>query len=211
MPSFPRRKIDILALANAVAQGIAANPADYPNPPFDAAPITGAIGNILSFQATRQQLEAQLALVVNQENAEFDALVDLLKSILRMAEGHHLTDPDKLMLIGWGKASAAQSLVANQPRTLEAIMQGAGEVFLDWKAPLVDASHGEEAYFRIERQVRDLTINQIVEDWGVWNVSVIPSEALLSGLDRMKEMSFRVVAVNAAGDSIASNIVTVVL
>lgn len=50
-----------------------------------------------------------------------------------------------------------------------------------------------------------------VEDWGAWQATVVASEIMLTGLDRGVEYDFQVVAMNAAGESVPSNVVTVVL
>jgi hypothetical protein len=88
------------------------------------------------------------------------------------------------------------------------MIQGPGWVFLDWKAPAPGG--GAVAFYRIERRVRSIPgVPQ--EDWGVWLATSIESEINLTDLERGVEFDFRVTAMNAAGASVSSNIVTVVL
>lgn len=69
---------------------------------------------------------------------------------------------------------------------------------------------GEVGFYRVERRKRTLA-GQQTEDWGFWQVTTTDTEITLLDLERGVEHDFRIVAVNAAGDSIPSNVVTVVL
>ena len=58
MPTFPDTKNDIVILAAKVSAGISDNPADYPNPPFDPAPINALVGSALQLTGQRQAKDA---------------------------------------------------------------------------------------------------------------------------------------------------------
>jgi hypothetical protein len=88
-----------------------------------------------------------------------------------------------------------------QSRVLEAVRQGAGWVFLDWKEP---ADGGKVAAYHIER--RELPD-------GLWQPAglAVISEAMVSNQPTGKTLEYRVYAVNKAGNGPVSNAVDVVL
>jgi hypothetical protein len=107
-----------------------------------------------------------------------------------------------LKKIGWSGRKTPQELVApGQCRTLEAPRQGEGWVFLDWKEPI---DGGKPAAYKIQRRERPA---------GEWqDVAVaMDSETTLVDQPRGKELEYRAVAVNKAGDGEPSNTVLAVL
>ncbi len=105
----------------------------------------------------------------------------------------------------------------------KAIVQGPGTRFLDWKAPAPgggvgggiggeggEAPPGAVAFYKVQRRKRTLQ-GQQTEDWGVWQVTTTDTEITLLDLERGVEHDFEVVATNPTGDSLPSNVVTVVL
>jgi len=88
-----------------------------------------------------------------------------------------------------------------QSRLLEAPRQGNGWVFLDWKAP---ADGDVPAAYKVMRRERPA---------GAWEevATAVISEATLVEQPRGKELEYRIVAVNKAGDGEPSNTVMVVL
>lgn len=88
-----------------------------------------------------------------------------------------------------------------QPRLLETRQQGAGWLTLDWKKP---ADGGAAASYKIERRGR------AEGDWKLAGISV-ETEVTLNNQERGKELEYRVIAINKAGEGAPSNIVTAVL
>lgn len=82
---------------------------------------------------------------------------------------------------------------------------GAGEESGGTEAP-----PGPVSFHKVERRIRTPQ-GQQTEDWAAWQVTTTDTEINLSGLDRGVEYDFRVLASNANGDSLTSNVVTVVL
>jgi hypothetical protein len=82
------------------------------------------------------------------------------------------------------------------------LRQGAGWLTLDWKKP-VDG--GAPASYKIER--RDLT------DGGAWTLVgiAIETEVTLNNQKRGKELEYRIIAVNKAGEGEPGNTVTALL
>lgn len=210
MPTFPRRKADIDALAGAIAAGITANPADYPPATFATAALTAAITAKNAAVTDRQQKEADLGLAVEAENDTYETLTGEMRRLIDLAEATHRASPGKLQLIGWGGPAQPSADLPGQPRGLEACIQGPGTVFLDWKAPAAGTG-GRVRYYRVERRVRDLGTNTITEDWGAWQRSATASEYTATEQPRGKEIDYRVFAVNDNGDSMPSNTVMAVL
>lgn len=125
-----------------------------------------------------------------------------MKSDIRYAENTVNYDDEKLKLIGWaGRKAAAPLAPPGQARLLEAPRQGEGWVFLDWKKPTVG---GTVSAYKVMRRERPA---------GLWEnaATAVISEATLVDQPRGKELEYRIVAVNKAGDGSPSNTAMVVL
>ena len=96
-----------------------------------------------------------------------------------------------------------------------AMDQGAGTVDLDWKGPERKQSTGRARAYRDQalfwRRPRDLTTNQVTEDWGEWQMTALTTEHTLPSQPRAVEITYRVTAFNTNGDGPPSNSVQVVL
>lgn len=218
MPQYPKRKADKNSLYSAIVAGVTANPALYPSgvgDPFELAALNGFIAAKNTAVNTRQQEEGQFRASVVAEEGTFENCDDETRRLINLAIAIHGVDSPNLVLIGWGPRAAAQSNVPGQARNLEAVVQGPGNLFLDWKAPSPfaggeGAPPGAVGFYRIERRKRTLA-GQQTEDWGVWQLTTTDSEISINNLERGVEYDFRVSAVSAAGAGLASNVVTVVL
>lgn len=218
MPAFPRKKAEVMALAQAMKAGFAANPtifttAVYAPADFDDV-ITGAEANA----ADRQAKETAFRLAVAAEADSYDLLETVMRRLLATAEAQLRGTPNQLGLIGWGPPAPPQAKIPGQPRALESSLMnnngasvGPGSVFLDWKTPGPNSAAGKVAYYRVERCVRNAGTGATTEDWGLWSASAIDSETTLTGQPRGSEIDYRIIAVNPNGDSLPSNSVTVVL
>lgn len=202
MARFPIAEAEIVALAEAMEVGLTDNVGIYPTPPVLPADLTalktvyiGAVNTAIAAQAA-----AEAATTAKDDALE--SLVDGMKSDIRYAENTVDYDDDKLKLIGWGGRKSPTALTApGQPRLLEAPRQGEGWVYLDWKAP-VDG--GKPAAYRVMRRERPA---------GPWEdvATAVISEATLVEQPRGKELEYRIIAVNKAGDGEPSNTAMVVL
>lgn len=125
-----------------------------------------------------------------------------MKDDIDYAENTVDYDDDKLKLIGWaGRKAAAPLAPPGQARLLEAPRQGEGWVFLDWKKPVVG---GMVSAYKVMRRERPA---------GPWEdvATAVISEATLVDQPRGKELEYRIVAINKAGDGEPSNTAMVVL
>jgi hypothetical protein len=200
MPIFPDTKNDIVILAAKVAAGINDNPADYPNPPFDPAPMNLDIGEAIQLIGQRQAKNAEAKALLDQENAKIADVSAKLRTLLNEAETRYPTDAAKLQEIGWDVPSERQYLKPGEVRNLEAIAQGPGTVELDWKAPARTAHTGRPTIYKITRETRNIETHAAIEEFGTWESTAFETETLLSNQPRGVEISYRLTASNTNGD-----------
>lgn len=202
MAQFPRREAEVKALAQNLATGLAANAADFPTPPVASAALQALLNSFITLCDEQVAAQAAAEQVTETKAAGLEELVTAMRADLRYAEDAVNYDDAKLTAIGWGGRAAPTALeVPGQTRALEAPRQGEGWVFLDWKQP---ADGGAVAAYKIERRERP------VGDWMLVSMA-IESEATLNNQDRGKDLEYRVIATNKAGEGVPSNTVAVVL
>ena len=208
MASFPRTENDILALAETLRAGLQANTKIFPTPPIQ---VTELVSHIKDFEQARDAAVAAQAAAQEATATKADELQDLMDAMkldLAYAETTVKDDDDKLMLLGWSGRRAPTKLTApGQPRNLEIIDEGSGTIMLDWKRPAA-RSGGKLASYKIE--VRELPKDAIPTAWELKGIA-LDSEATLTSLPQGVKLEFRVIAINKAGDSEASNTVSAVL
>jgi len=150
-----------------------------------------------------------------EKDTALDALVFNMTVQLQQSEVDTANDPGKLELIGWGKKTPAQPTnPPNQPRALEAIMQGPGTVFLDWKSPIIGGKGGPvRAYVIYRREQPQGGAPQSGGALGSWEQAgmALETQALLTNQSQRRQIEYRIIAVNSAGISIPSNTAAVVL
>ncbi|MCK5225913.1 MAG: fibronectin type III domain-containing protein [Planctomycetes bacterium] len=202
MARFPRTEPEIAALAEAMITGLTDNSAIYPAPPIAPLDLTTAKNAyIIALNAAIAAAAAAEAATATKDDA-LEELIDAMKSDIRYAENTVNFDDDKLKLIGWAGKKAPTALTPpGQTRLLEAPRQGNGWVFLDWKAPIDGGA--PNAYKVTRRERPDGT-------WAEVATAVI-SEATLVEQPKGKELEYRIIAINKAGDGSPSNTAMVVL
>jgi len=202
MARFPITEADIVALAEAMEAGLAANAATYPAPPVAPLALGVLIGGYTGAKNAAIAALAAAELATAAKNDVLADLVDAMKDDLRYAENTVDFDDDKLKLIAWaGRKVATPLAIPGQARLLEAPRQGEGWVFLDWKKP---ADGGKPAAYRVMRRERPA---------GLWEdvATAVITEATLVEQPRTKELEYRIIAVNKAGEGEPSNTAMVVL
>ncbi len=202
MPRFPKKEAEIAALAERLWHGLLDNASIYPQPPVN--PWLIRIKNMI-YSSRRDDFIAKQAAAEQATTAKDEALEELIEAMkadIRYAENTVDFDDDKLKLIGWaGKKTKTLLAPHGQARLLEAPKQGAGWVFLDWKAPL---DGGKPRAYKIQRRLRDD---------GSWQdvATAILTETTLVEQPEKTELEYRVIAVNKAGVGQPSNTVMAVL
>jgi len=202
MARFPKAEAEIVALAEAMESGLTANAAVYPAPPAAPLDLTALISAYTTSKNAAIAAQAAAEEATTSKDEAMDDLVDAMKSDIRYAENTVDFDDDKLKLIGWaGRQASTPLAVPGQARLLEAPKQGAGWVFLDWKKP---ADGGVVAAYKVMRRERP------EGPWAEVATAVI-SEATLVEQPTGKELEYRIIAVNKAGEGEPSNTVMAVL
>jgi hypothetical protein len=202
MARFPITEADIVALAQAMESGLADNAAVYPAPPVAPLDLSALISAYTAAKNAAIAAQAVAEDATTSKDEALDDLADAMKSDIRYAENTVDFDDDKLKLIGWaGRKERTPLAPPGQARLLEAPKQGEGWVFLDWKAPI---DGGAPAAYKVMRRERPE---------GPWEevATAVISEATLVEQPRGKELEYRIIAVNKAGDGEPSNTAMVVL
>jgi hypothetical protein len=202
--NFPSRELDIVRLAQDVANGLAANPETFPAPPASAERLLETVGK---YNAARDAALAAQATAVKgtaSKNEALEELAGLVKSNLRYAESVSRDDPSRLQLIGWGPPRNRrfnELEIPGQVMTLEVRQEGKSWISLGWKEPF---DGGPVSAYRIQRRRRE------GGEWTDVGTSV-ETAVTLSEQESGVELEYRVVGVNKAGEGPASNIVRAVL
>ena len=202
MARFPKAEAEIVALGQAMESGLADNAAVYPAPPVVPVDLMALINTYTTAKNAAIAAQAAAEDATTSKDEALEDLADAMKSDIRYAENTVDFDDDKLKLIGWAGRKAATPLAPpGQARLLEAPKQGEGWVFLDWKAPI---DGGAPAAYKVMRRERPD---------GAWEevATAVISEATLVEQPRGKELEYRIIAVNKAGEGESSNTAMVVL
>jgi hypothetical protein len=190
-----------------MAAGYTAHAADFPS--ADALGLTTALTDYNTTKIAQTDALGAAQVATEAKNLKIDALEDVMRAELKKSEVDVGSDSEKLEYIGWGpKAAPSPADPPGQPRNLDAVMQGAGTLLLDWKAP-VRGSGGPVRTYLIERREQPAGGGE----FGSWaQVAIaIESEASLIDQPRGQQLEYRVKAVNAGGESVPSNTAAVVL
>lgn len=202
MARFPRSEAESVALAEAMVSGLTDNVAIYPAPPVAPLDLTTLVTDYVTAKNSAIAAQAVAEEATTAKDEALDELADAMKSDLRYAENTVDFDDDKLKLIGWAGRKAATALVPpGQARLLEAPRQGEGWVFLDWKKP---SDGGAVSAYKVMRRERPE---------GPWQevATAVITDATLVKQPRGKELEYRIIAVNKAGEGEPSNTAMVVL
>nr|VFK59816.1 MAG: Fibronectin type III domain-containing protein [Candidatus Kentron sp. UNK]VFK70112.1 MAG: Fibronectin type III domain-containing protein [Candidatus Kentron sp. UNK] len=207
MAQFPRDETGILGLAQEIADGLAANRSTYPAPPVSVKELEAATEDCNAAHDAVQAAKAALEQAVSANQLAFDALEEKMKKELRYAENTVDQDSAKLKLIGWGGRKPATPLTPpGQAGNLVIRSQGEGTIDLAWEKP---AAGGKVAAYKMKCRPR------VIEGatGAVWTNAdtAMKTKITLAGQIQGKELEYCVVAVNKAGEGVASNTVTAVL
>jgi hypothetical protein len=168
-----------------------------------------AIKNYRNAKKAQVNVLALAQVATEQKDAKLAALVELMKAELKKSEVDVADAPEKLEYISWGpKAPPSPADPPGQPRNLDAIIQGANTVLLDFKAP-ARGSGGNVRTYIIERRQQPEGGGEF-GDWKQAGIA-LESETTLMNQPRGVQLEYRVKAINTGGESLPSNTVAVVL
>jgi uncharacterized protein (DUF433 family) len=205
MPKFPKTEAEVVALAETMVAGYTAHAADFPS--VTVAQLSTALSTYKSQRQTQEdkRSQAQIATVTKDERLEL--LTELMKNDLKLSEVDVTDDPEKLTEIGWGPRQDPQPIIApGSPTDLHPTAEGQGTIWLEWDKPANGG--GPVRNYIIER--RD---QQQGGTFGAWNLvqTTYDCEINLTEQPDNIRVEYRVKAANAAGESMPSNSVSVVL
>ena len=207
MPKFPKREAEIVALARRMLDGYALHLAEFPSVNYFA--LSGKTSAFIYYKRAQTESLAAAQVATEQKDAKLAVLIELMKDELKKSEVDVGADSEKLEYIGWGsKAPPSPADPPGQPRNLDAAVQGAGTVLLDWKPP-VRGSGGNVRTYVIERRDQP----EAGGEFGDWRQAgiAIESESTIMNQPRGLQLEYRVKAINTGGESLPSNTVAVVL
>nr|VFK17797.1 MAG: Fibronectin type III domain-containing protein [Candidatus Kentron sp. LPFa] len=207
MDQFPRDETGILGLAQEMTDGFAANTEIYPALSVSTEDLNAATADCIAAHDAVQTAKAALDAAVKAKEKAFDTLEEKMKKDLRYAENTVDQDSAKLKLIGWsGRKPATPLTPPGQAGNLVIRSQGEGTIDLAWEKP---AAGGKVAAYKVKCRPR------VIEGatGAVWTNAdtAMETEITLAGQPQGKELEYCVVAVNKAGEGVASNTVTAVL
>lgn len=202
MARFPVSEPDTIALAQSIVNGLRGHSAVFPAPPVTDERLSETLQDVMTKQNAVKDAAAALKQAMMAKDAALLGLTDDMKQVLRYAENTVKFDDAKLKMLGWGGKAARTTLEPpGQPRALEAPRRGAGWISLIWKEP---NEGGKTTAYKIQRRER------VVGNWGDVAMS-LTTELTLGEQARGTDWEYRVLAVNKAGESDASNIVEATL
>lgn len=196
MATFPRNEPELLDLARNLIVGLQNNETSYPAPPIATEDLQTRLGAYITARNAALQAQSAVTSAIAAKNAAFQALSDGMKSDLRYAEIMVDYDDAKLKLIGWSGRNPRVALTApGQPRTLQSPRRDDSTLVLLWKEP---SEGGKVAAYKVQRRERP---------GGTWVdiATALTEDCALVDQPRGKELEYRIVAINKAGESAPSN------
>lgn len=208
MAVFPRTETNVYDLALQMLSGLNEHGDLYPSITDDAKnALATAFGNYNVARNAQAETQAVAKNATIDKNEKQEAIEEQMRKIIYLAEHDCMNDPGNLDYIGWGDRKPPTPLTKpGQPGELTPAYEGPGTLTLSWDKP---ASGGSVSSYRIERSDQP-------EGGGVpgpWTLitNSYSESVTMENQPRGVEMQYRVIATNSAGDSMPSNIATVVL
>jgi hypothetical protein len=206
MPKFPKTEAEVVALAETMVAGYTAHAADFPS--VTVAELSTALTNYKNQRQTQENAKGQAQIATVTKDEKLDTLEELMKNDLKLSEVDVTSDPEKLYEIGWGPKAEPQPIAApGSPTDLHPIAEGQGTIWLEWEKPPTDASRPVRNYIIERRQQAE------GGEFGPWSLvqTTYDCDINLTEQPVNVRVEYRVKAANAAGESMPSNSVSVVL
>ena len=202
MARFPGREAEVASLAGTMVHGLAENAEDFPNSPVGVEVLQEALARFNGAKETAAAAQGAAAEAFETKADALEDLTDKMKSLIRYAEIAVGSDEGKLKNLGWsGRRAPVDMQPPGAPRTLGVKREGKGWIYLDWKTP---AEGGTVSAYRV------LTRTSGDTEWRELLLS-FESMTVLTEQPQGVDLEFQVVAINKAGVSLPSNLITVSL
>ena len=206
MPKFPKKEADVYDLVNQMIAGYTAYPAVFPHANVPA--LEDALNDAHNQVIVQNCFLADARIATEAKEDALDDLVAEMKRQLKRSEVDTKDNPTALTLIGWDAKPESKAIrKPGQPRNLEATQQGPGVVYLDWKAPVPGKGGAVRSYIILRREHAP---GQPFTNWTHEAISLNP-EITLINQPRFIQLEYRIIAVNAGGVSVPSNVAAVVV
>ena len=202
MARFPTREADVAALAGTMVYGLTEFPENFPSCPVPVEDLQQALERLTRAKESAATAQGAASAAFSEKEEAMEELTEKMKDVLRHAERAARDDESKLKNIGWSARREPGTLeLPGSPRTLEVKREGRGWVYLDWKTP---AEGGAVSAYRVMR--RPLGEPEW-QDAGL----CFESMTVLTDQPQNVELEYQVIAVNKAGESPPSNLITAAL
>jgi len=205
MPKFPIKEAEVVALAETMIAGLTAHAADFPS--VTVAELSTVLTNYKNQRQTQENARSQAQIATVTKDEKLEMLTELMKNDLKLSEVDVADDPEKLTEIGWGPKADPQPIQSpGSPTDLHPTAEGQGAIYLVWQKPA--SSGGPVRNYIIERRQQAQG-----GDFGAWLLvnTTYNTEINLTDQPMSVRVEYRVKAANAAGESMPSNSVSVVL
>jgi hypothetical protein len=202
MRRFPTSEAEVAALASEIVFGLRENTDDFPSPPVGVDELQAIVEAYRTAHEVTVVAQGAAAEAINDKDEVLERLIDAMKGVLAYAEHAVKSDDAKLKNLGWrGRKAPSKTQPPGAPRALEVKQEGRGWVYLDWKSP---ANGDSVSSYRVKTRTAGET---------EWKEVVLSFEsmAVLQDQPQGVEVEYQVVAINRAGTSIPSNLVTAIL
>ena len=205
MPTFPTKPAEIIALLKTMAAGFSAHPDIFPNPPHPSDDLNGEGTSYDEEHTANLEAQAVAETAKEKEKRRLEKIRNMVKA--NIAYAIHVTQEEReLNFIGWSNRSApTPTPPPEQATSLQAPRYGDGTVYLRWTAP---KGGGKVQAYRIQR--REIHTDGPDTEWTVCDMS-FTTEATLTNQPRGIMLEYRVISANIAGDSEASNVVSLTM
>ncbi len=202
MARFPTREGDVAALAGTMVHGLAEHAEDFPACPVTVETLQESLARFNRAKETAATAQGATAAAFAEKEDAMSDLTENMKDALRYAETAARHDESKLKNIGWSARKDPGVIeIPGAPRTLEVKREGRGWLYLDWKAP---ANGGAASAYRVVRRPLGEA------DWSEVGLC-FESMTVLTDQPLGIQLEYQVIAVNKAGESLPSNLITAAL
>ena len=206
MPKFPKTEAEIVALAETMVAGYTLHAVDFPS--VTVADLSTVLSNYKSQRQSQENARSQAQISTVTKDEKLDTLVELMRNDLKVSEVDVTSDPEKLTEIGWGPRQQPQPIIApGSPSELHPIAEGQGTILLKWEKPATSSGGAVRNYIVERRQQAQ------GGEFGAWSLAntTYNCEMNLTDQPETVRLEYRIRASNAAGESMPSNSISVIL